>query len=154
MKRNIFDKPAHDEILLRIQKLNTESRGRWGKLNAPQMLRHLSEACRMAFDEIPITDKSNFLTRSLAKWLFLSNIKPPGREKGKIKTFPEIDIVELKFQVSELEKEQANYKTVLQRMADTEKLSNHHPLFGKMSRKDWGLLTYAHADYHLTQFNV
>ncbi len=154
MKRNIFDPSARDEVLSRLQKLTINSQGRWGKLSATQMVRHLTEACRMAFDEIPMPDRSNFLTRTIAKWLFLSNIKPPGREKGKIKTFPEINIVELKLLMSDIEKEKADFAAIIERITNTEKLSNRHTMFGKMSRNDWGYLTYAHADYHLTQFNI
>jgi hypothetical protein len=154
MKRNIFDEKTRDEILSRIQKLTDGSRGRWGKLSVQQMVRHLTEGIRMAFDEIEIADQSNFFSRSVTKWLFLSNIKPPGRQTGIIKTFPEIDIVELKVKVGELDKEREAYSSVLQRLINTENLSIKHPLFGKMNRNDWGLLAYAHADYHLTQFKV
>jgi hypothetical protein len=153
MKHNIFDQPAREEVLSRIQKLTVESKGKWGRLSATQMIRHLAEACRLAFDEIPIADQSTFFTRTLAKWIFLSNIKPPGREKGKIKTLAEVDIVELKTRVAEIQIEKDNYKALVERMVNTSELSKKHPLFGKMSRKDWGLLTYAHADYHLTQFS-
>jgi len=153
MKHNIFDQPAREEVFSRIQKLTVGSKGKWGRLSAPQMVRHLAEACRLAFDEIPIADQSTFFTRTLAKWIFLSNIKPPGREKGKIKTLAEVDIVELKTTVAEMQIEKDNYKALVERMVSTPELSKKHPLFGKMSRKDWGLLTYAHADYHLTQFS-
>jgi hypothetical protein len=154
MKKNIFDNAAHDEVLSRIQKLNANSQGLWGKLSAPQMIHHLTEACRMALDEIPMPDRSTLLTRTLFRWLFLNNIKPPGREKGKIKTFPEIDIVELNLPIGDIEKEKLDYAAVLKRLIATENLSNKHTVFGKMSRNDWGHLTYAHADYHLTQFDV
>ena len=153
MKHNIFDQPAREEVFSRIQKLTVGSKGKWGRLSAPQMVRHLAEACRLAFDEIPIADQSTFFTRTLAKWIFLSNIKPPGREKGKIKTLAEVDIVELKTTIAEMQIEKDNYKALVERMVSTPELSKKHPLFGKMSRKDWGLLTYAHADYHLTQFS-
>jgi hypothetical protein len=154
MKRNIFDQAAREEVLSRIEKLTVESRGKWGRLSAPQMIRHLAEACRLAFDEIPIADQSTFFTRTIAKWIFLSNIKPPGREKGKIKTLAEVDIVELRTALAEMGIEKENYKAMVERMVNTSDLSKKHPLFGKMSRKDWGLLTYAHADYHLTQFGL
>ena len=154
MKHSIFDQTAREEVFSRIQKLTNESKGKWGRLSAPQMIRHLAEACRLAFDEFPITDQSTFFTRTIAKWIFLSNIKPPGREKGKIKTLAEVDIVELKTTIAEMQIEKENYKTLVERMVNTPELSKKHPLFGKMSRKDWGLLTYAHADYHLTQFGM
>jgi hypothetical protein len=154
MKHNIFDQPAREEVISRIQKLTVESKGKWGRLSAPQMIRHLAEACRLAFDEIPIADQSTFFTRTVAKWIFLSNIKPPGREKGKIKTLAEVDIVELKTTLAEMQIEKDNYKALVEKMVNIPELSKKHPLFGKMSRKDWGLLTYAHADYHLTQFSM
>jgi len=154
MKRNIFDETTRNEVFSRVEKLNAESTGRWGKLNAPQMLRHLSEACRMGLNEISIANKSSFFSRTFVKWLVINNIKPPGREKGKIKTFHEIDIVQLNFPVEELETEKENYKAMLHKLSYTEKLSDHHPMFGKLTHKDWGYLTYSHADYHLTQFNV
>ncbi|HTE31971.1 MAG TPA: DUF1569 domain-containing protein [Chryseolinea sp.] len=154
MKKTIFDRPVLNELITRIAKLETSSKGRWGKLTAQQMVRHLTEACRIAFDEVVVPDCSNFLTRSVLKWLFLNNIKPPGREKGKIKTFAEVDVVNLNLKVDSLDVERTKYTTILQRMAHAETLSLRHPLFGKMDRADWGLLTYAHADYHLTQFDV
>lgn len=154
MKRSIYEPLALDEILARTQKLKPNSHGRWGKLTAEQMVRHLKMACQMSFGEVIVADRSNFITRSLVKWLFLSNIKPPGREKGKIKTFPEIDILSLQLQVADLNKELAEYEAVLRRLTKTEILAKKHPLFGNMSRYDWGLLGYAHADYHLTQFGV
>ena len=154
MKQTIFNSSSRDEVILRVKKLGSESRGKWGKLTAAQMIRHLAEACRMAFDEIEVKDRSNWFTRSIAKWLFLKNVKPPGREKGNIKTLPEVDVVALQLPVADIETERQNYFKMLERMSTTETLSNHHPLFGKMSHADWGYLTYAHADYHLTQFNV
>jgi hypothetical protein len=154
MKRSIFDKPSHHEVVARIQKLQSGTKGSWGRLTAEQMVRHLSEACRMAFGEIVVPDCSNFLTRSVVKWLFLNNIKPPGREKGNVKTFSEVDIVALNLAVDSLDAERSRYEDLLERITATEHLSNRHPLFGKMTRNDWGLLTYAHADYHLTQFRV
>lgn len=154
MKKTVFEAPYRLELIGRVKNLIPDSKGKWGRLNSQQMVRHLSEACRMAFDEVQVPDQSNFLTRTMVKWLFLSNVKPPGREKGKIKTFPPIDIVERNISVSDMETEIKNYSALLDRMNNANILSNKHPLFGKMSREDWGYLTYAHGDYHLTQFNV
>lgn len=154
MKHNIFEPSACEAVITRINKLTVDSKGQWGRLSAPQMIRHLTEACKMAFDEVQIPDQSNFFTRTVGKWLFLSNVKPPGREKGKLKTFPQIDIVEIGFPVLEIEEEKKHYLATIERLIKEKELSRKHPLFGKMSRDDWGLLAYAHADYHLTQFNL
>jgi hypothetical protein len=153
MKRSIFDSEVRQSVLSRVDKLNSGTKGKWGKLNAAQMIRHLSEANRMALGEILMPDRSSFLTRTLFKWMFLSNIKPPGREKGKIKTFPEVDVVEKGIAVEDIESEKQRYKATVDRIVNTPVLHPSHTAFGKMTREDWGYLAYAHADYHLTQFN-
>ena len=94
------------------------------------------------------------MTRTVIKWMFLSGIKPPGREKGNIQTFPEVDIVKNGVVTDDLEAEKARYKRSVQKIIDTPVLHTRHTAFGKMSREDWGHLAYAHADYHLTQFNL
>lgn len=154
MKHSIFEPGIKQGLFERVDKLEADTKGKWGKLNVEQMVRHLSEANRMAFAEIPMPDRSNLLTRTLFKWMFLHNIKPPGREKGNIKTFPEVDVVQLGTVVDDLETEQKRYKATVERLVASPKLHPAHTVFGRMSREDWGLLAYAHADYHLTQFGV
>ena len=153
MKRNIFNEGVKESVFKRIDSLNPDNKAEWGKLNATQMVRHLFEANRMAMGEIPMPDRSNIISRTLIKRMFLGNIKPPGRKKGKIHTFPEIDIVQNKIAVEDLESEKKKYKNIVERIINTTELHPTHTLFGKMSRVDWGYLIYAHADYHLTQFN-
>ena len=154
MKQSIYHAPAKEELFRRIEKLTPAAKGRWGKLSAPQMLRHLSEANRMALGEFDMPDRSTFLTRTVIKWMFLNGIKPPGREKGNIQTFPEVDIVKSGVATDDLEDEKTRYKLSVQKIINTPALHMRHTVFGKMSREDWGHLAYAHADYHLTQFNL
>ena len=154
MKRTIYEPSALDEILTRIKKLKPFSRGRWGRLTSEQMVRHLAQACKISFGEVLVPDQSNTLTRTIVKWLFLANIKPPGRENGNVRTFAEVDIIALNIHVGDLNTERENYEAILRRLIETKELQKKHPLFGSMSRDDWGLLAYAHADYHLTQFDV
>lgn len=154
MKHSIFEPEIKPLLFERVDRLTADTKGKWGKLTATQMIRHLTEANRLAFTDATLPDRSTFLTRTLFKWLFLSNIKPPGREKGKVQTFPEVDIVALGLAVDDLESEKMRYKASVDELINTPELKRQHTLFGKMSREDWGHLAYAHADYHLTQFGV
>lgn len=154
MKHSIFEAEVKPLLFERVDRLSANIKGKWGKLTATQMIRHLAEANRMAFDEISMPDRSNLLTRTLFKWMILSNIKPPGREKGKIRTFPEVDVVGLGLAVENIESVKEKYKATVERIINTPALSKKHTVFGEMSRDDWGHLVYAHADYHLTQFGV
>lgn len=154
MKHSIFEAGVKQGLFERVDMLQADTKGKWGKLNVAQMLRHMAEASRMAFADIPMPDRSTLLTRTLIKWMFLNNIKPPGREKGNIKTFPEVDVAQLDIAVEDLESEKARYKASIEKLIAAPQLHHTHTAFGKMSREDWGLLSYAHADYHLTQFGV
>jgi hypothetical protein len=153
MKHSIFDPGIKQSVFNRIDQVTPDQKGKWGKLTATQMIRHLTEANRMALGEISMPDRSNLLTRTVFKWMFLNNIKPPGREKGNIKTFPEVDVVEGRITVEDIETEKKKYKEIIARIIDAPSLHPVHTAFGKMSRDDWGYLAYAHADYHLTQFS-
>lgn len=153
MKHSIFQPGIKQSIFDRIDQVTSDTTGNWGKLTASQMIRHLSEANRMALGEILMPDRSNLLTRTAFKWMFLSNIKPPGREKGNIKTFPEVDVVGSNIAVDDIYTEKKRYKDSVERIIASPVLHPTHTAFGKMTRKDWGYLVYAHADYHLTQFN-
>lgn len=153
MKHSIFEPRNKEAIFSRIEQIKEDTKGKWGKLTATQMIRHLSEANRMALGEILMPDRSNLLTRSLIKWMFLSNVKPPGREKGKIMTFPEVDVVNSRIVVEDIESEKRRYKRGVESIINAPVLHPSHTAFGKMTRADWGYLAYAHADYHLTQFN-
>ena len=154
MKHSIFEKGVKEDLFERLNKLNSATKARWGKLNAEQMLRHLSEANRMALGELIMPDRSNFLTRTIFKWMFLSNIKPAGREKGNVQTFPEVDVVKRRIEVDDIETEKRRYIQSINNIINAPALHPTHTAFGKMKRKDWGLLAYAHSDYHFTQFNI
>jgi hypothetical protein len=153
MKHSIFDPSIKKLVFNRIDQVTPDQKGKWGKLTATQMIRHLTEANRMALGEISMPDRSDLLTRTVFKWMFLNNIKPPGREKGNIKTFPEVDVVEGRIMVEDMETEKKKYKEIIERIINAPSLHPVHTAFGKMSRTDWGHLAYAHADYHLTQFS-
>ena len=153
MRRNIFEPVIKQSIYNRIDNLNADSKGKWGRLTAAQMIRHLSESNRMATGEIQMPDRSNVFTRTIVKWMFLQNIKPPGREKGNIKTFPEVDVLQRGLEINDIETEKGNYKTGLEQISSRLTLHPFHTIFGKMTRNDWGCLLYAHADYHLSQFD-
>jgi hypothetical protein len=153
MKQSIFQPGVKESLFIRIDSINPDTKGKWGKLSATQMIRHLSEANRMALGEISMPDRSNLLTRTIFKWMFLSNIKPPGREKGNIQTFPEVDVLKSAIALDDLEEEKKRYKDGVEAIINREALHPTHTAFGKMTRDEWGYLAYAHADYHLTQFN-
>ena len=64
---------------------------------------------------------------------------------------------ELKPSVSEsLEEERTALLKLLERIGagPREGVGPAHPLFGSMTWREWGVVTYKHADHHLRQFGA
>ena len=76
------------EIQDRLKSLRPDSRARWGKMSADQMIRHLADAFRMATGDMVVAPNSNLFKRTLLKWVALYALLPwpPG-----VPTSPETD---------------------------------------------------------------
>lgn len=150
MKKYLYEENAYKELLNRIEKLNPDTKGQWGKMNPAQMLTHCAEAQEVLNGSKSL--KTPFiikLFRSFIKKLVLSD-KP--YKKG-IKTARQYIVSsEIDFQESK------NY--LLKSLETFEKQSKRdseskiHPLFGFMTREEKGWASYKHLDHHLKQFGV
>lgn len=74
--KSIFDPAAYEEVVNRINNLNEQKKGLWGKMSAAQMLWHCQVPVRLAIENKNTGRKGNLLIR-----LFLKNpctMMPPG----------------------------------------------------------------------------
>lgn len=147
MKKNIFDEAVKSELLQRIEKLTSESKALWGKMNVSQMLAHSAIGAQMPTGETKIKSSPlQIIGRFLKKTVIHS--EQPLRKNSP--TAPELTIVDSK----EFEKEKANFIAAVKNLTiDTAKIEKH-PFFGKMTAEEWGIINYKHADHHLRQFGV
>ncbi len=67
----------------RIQELSADSKGLWGELNATRMIAHLRRMFEISLEEYPVEDRSNWFTRSVARWYAFQ--VPVPWPKGKLK---------------------------------------------------------------------
>lgn len=74
---NLFDKTKRAELIARLNRLTPESKAVWGKMTAGEMLCHCLDGSRMAVGEIAGTDRSNFFTRTIIKYLVVYAIPIP-----------------------------------------------------------------------------
>jgi hypothetical protein len=122
-------------------------------MSAHQMVCHLSDACRMATGEKPVSHATGLLQRTIVKWiaLYAPMQWPPG-----IATRPEID-------------QECDGTTPAAFASDVETLvrlveritrepgrldGQVHPIFGRMSKAAWLRWAYLHIDHHLRQFGA
>lgn len=143
----IFNRANFRAIYHRTQKIKQHAQRLWGKMNLVQMLNHLKVATGCALNVYHLKDESTFLTRVIVKFIALRILKRlPKSAKA-----PEGFKIEMNNTLDfNTEKEQA-LKMLIKAHYSAEK-TYHHPLFGKMTRDEWGKLIYRHYDHHLRQF--
>ncbi len=147
--RSILNEGDRAEIGKRLRSLSTASNRRWGSLDVTSMLQHLHLSARMALGELPVpsANKRMFQVFPLKHLILYVLPFPKGAP-----TAPE-----LKPSVAEsFEKERAALLELIERIGTgpREGEGPAHPLFGPMTWREWGVVTYKHADHHLKQFGA
>jgi hypothetical protein len=141
------------EILRRVRQLRAESVPRWGRMSAHQAVCHLTDACRMALGGKRVSPVSGRLQQTFAKWvaLYLPRPWPPG-----ILTRPEIEQGIGGTPPGDFAADLAELERLLELVASQPQDFGWpvHPIFGRMSHREWLRWAYLHADHHLRQFGL
>ena len=138
-------------ILHRLRAVRPESARRWGRMSAHQMVCHLTDACRMATGEKPVSDATGLMQRTLVKWIALY---APLPWPSGILTRPEVDQEAGGTRPADFRADVARQEALMQEViAQRGKLHGSvHPIFGGMSERAWLRWAYLHTDHHLRQF--
>ncbi len=149
---NLFNPTKRTELIARLSRLTPESKAVWGKMSVGEMFCHCLDGNKMALGEIPPTDRSNFITRSLVKYLVVYVIPIP---KGA-PAAPEINPHKKGTKPLDFEKERGLLIADINNFGNltAEDLKGKHHVFGKLTYNQWGRLGYKHLDHHLKQFGV
>ena len=146
---------AHDkaEIVDRLRRLRPDSARRWGSMSASGMVCHVTDAFRLLVGEKPARDRSTLLRRTFVKWIALY---APLPWPADIRTIPEFDQRSGGTPPAEFAADVARLEALLERITTGEERLDglRHPLFGRMSERDWLRWGYLHADHHLRQFGA
>ena len=149
--KTLADQRDVDELLRRIEQVRSDSPRKWGRMSAPQMVCHLTDAFRMATGDRAVTGTATLAGRTIVKWIALH--LPVQWPQGSIKTVPECDQeisgttpAEFARDVAELEARLRSF--AVRRGADWPL----HPIFGRLSGSQWLRWGYLHVDHHLRQF--
>jgi len=149
---SLFDKQKCEQIIARINKLTPASSAAWGKMNVGEMLCHCTDGMKMATGERAVKDKSNFLFRHVVKPLVIYVLPMPKEAPTADEINPAKDGTKpLEFE--------ADRRALLDSVENFCALPENHPwanhaAFGKLSRRQWGLIAHKHIDHHLKQFGV
>jgi hypothetical protein len=150
--KTLENKHDKDSLIARIERLLPESQAVWGKMNANQMMCHLTDQMRHAANERDNPASGNLFFRTLGKWLVLYVLPIPKN----VKTSPKADQMKEGTKPTDFESDRETLLAYVEKMSalpDDFSWAAHFR-FGAMNKKQWCVLTYKHADHHLRQFGV
>ena len=136
-------------ILQRISSVTNASLPRWGRMDAKAMLTHLKQSALMALGELPVASKSKRAFQVFPiKHLILHVVPFP---KGA-PTAPELLLPDS----ASVDAIRSELVSLVERIGagPREGAGPVHPLFGRLTFREWGVATYKHTDHHLRQFGV
>jgi hypothetical protein len=136
-------------ICRRIGAVTSASAPRWGRLDAKAMLSHLRLSALMALGELPVACKSKRAFQVFPFKHLILNVVPFPKNAP---TAPEL----LATDTASLETTRSELVSLVERIGSGPREGGGpvHPLFGRLSFREWGVATYKHADHHLRQFGA
>jgi uncharacterized protein DUF1569 len=144
-----FTEEKRQEYRLRVEGVTPHSTRQWGTMEVDQMLHHLNLACGGSQGFYDLPDESYLTSRTLFRWILVDWFpeQPAGLRLPTGFKIPHS-------QRFEFEYEKAQLLNILEAdwNARTANAWQAHPMFGKMTPKEWGKLLQIHVDYHLRQF--
>ena len=146
---SILNDSDRSALISRLNSLTDSSTARWGRMNVTAMLQHLHLSTRMALGELPVAsvNKRPFQMFPLKHLILYVLPFPKGAPTAS----------ELKADgAASFDEERASVVNLLEQIGTGPRdgIGPAHPLFGPLSRREWGVVTYKHADHHLKQFGA
>jgi hypothetical protein len=146
---SILNEGERAALISRMQSLTASSTARWGKMNVLEMLQHLRLSAQMTLGEhsVASVNKRPFQMFPL-KHLLLYVLPFPKGAPTASELYP--------VGTAAFAEERAILMNLLEQIAagPPERTWPAHPLFGPMSWREWGVVTYKHINHHLKQFGA
>ena len=144
--KSLYNALTKQDYLTRIAALTPQSKAAWGKMDAPQMMKHVRDLIQVAkgMKSMPSNKFVSFFTGKMAKSLIIHKDKPLPKGIGNEKLPPNDGFAKEKQQLIE----------TLQAFELKNMLQSALPIFGKMTNEDWDKFLVKQLEHHLTQFGV
>ena len=146
---SVLNEQQREALCRRVASLSPSSQARWGRMCVAAMLAHLCRSAQMALGDLAVRPAGPRPFQMFPlKHLFLYVLPFPRN----VATAPEL----LSAQAEPFEASQASLQGLLQRLSagPISGVGPVHPLFGQLSRQEWGVLMHKHVNHHLRQFGA
>lgn len=148
--KSIFETPAYNEIITRLEALKGDVVPQWGKMNGAQMLAHCKEPLKTALGKSTLK-RPNFLMQLLFKSIKKSMYSDKPWKKN-LPTAREYKVIDEK----DFTEEKNELRTLIEELYAKRNMEEWpiHPVWGAFTPEQWGKFQYKHLDHHFRQFNV
>ncbi len=148
--KTLWNDEARSALIARINRLTPDTRPLWGRMNANEMVAHVTQGMKMGLGELETRPRKSVfrfwpLKHLFVYWIPFPKSAPAPREvvtRGK-------DVAEWSAAVADLH---ATFERFALRARNDQ--WPVHPVFGTLDGKAWGALGWRHLDHHLRQFGV
>ena len=136
-----------------VQHLPPDAIGRWGKMNAQQMVEHVADFFRVSNGELvfelitPVDQLEKYRSFLLSDKMFRENTAAPMLPE---QPFP-VRTTNMQAALQDLQEQIVKFKQLF-----SEGVLQHsvHPVFGELDYNEWVLLHYKHLYHHARQFGL
>ena len=148
--RSLLDPGTRRETMARFGRLTPGTPSQWGRMVAARRVAHLCDQMRHMLADAPVAPiphwsrRVPFLSRIILYWV--------PWPKGKVEGPPEA----FETPPGAWEEDLRQLEGFVERFVATDPDATwpDHPIFGRMSRRDWGVFCWRHFDHHLRQFGA
>ena len=146
--KSLFQKEVYEEIRSRLNQLDASAERAWGKMTAAQMLHHCQAPLNIILEKETYDLKPNWFAKTFFKKSMYSDT-PWRKNMPTVRRFKETEPRDFNTEKKALE-------SILSEFNQQRKKEHWkpHPVFGKLTKEQWGKMQYKHLDHHLTQFGV
>jgi hypothetical protein len=149
--KNIFDKTVSNEVIGRINMLNSNSKPKWGKMTVDQMLAHCNVTYELVFDN------NHPKPNGFKKWFhktFIKNIVVSEKPyKKNSRTGPQF-IINTEKNFDQEKNRLIAFVNKTQELGENYFDNKESHTFGNLTKTEWNNMFYKHLDHHLNQFGV
>jgi hypothetical protein len=143
-----FDPAEQERLLARLEALGPDRPALWGRMDAAQMLAHLSATLRMATGDLPVKAGLMSLLGRLLKTRILSG----GPFRRNVPTDPAFVFLDPRSFAEEKARFLEDFRSLARGPGALG--CPAHPFLGPLTPVEWGLLVHKHLDHHFRQFGV
>ena len=150
--KTIFEKNYLDELVTRVEKLTSDHKAEWGKMNVHQMINHCIIWNQWVLGkDNNIAYKQSFFGKLFGKTALKKSTK---NDKPLSKGVPAGSAFLVKETGGDIKITKKILIELIEEYSEFDNPDFIHDFFGTMTKKEIGIFTYKHLDHHLRQFGV